>query len=577
MPGRAPGAATRSESEEVAESPARPDQTRRHARLRAAGRRASRSSFATDSLSVAGWTAISRITGFGRAGAIAAVLGPSYLGNIFAATNILPNLAYSLLAGALFSNLLVPPLVRLLDADDRSGAERLAGAFLGSVLLAFGAVALVLVLAGPFVLGLLTLSVPDPAVAAAQREAGIALLALVMPQLLLYATAATGEAVMHARGRFALPAAAPALENLGVMVTLAVTAAVYGTGGDLSGDDRGALRLLGLGATASVGLHAAAQWWGAQRVGIRLRPRWGWREPEVRRILRRAVPSLGYSGLDVALWLGALVVANRVPGGVIAWLLALNFYALPSALGPRPVAVSLLPRLSRLFHENRWQAFRDELVRGASLTAFLVVPAAVAYATVARPLARAVTFGQMATPSGVTLVAACLASLALAVVGAAAMLLGTYASYARQDARSPFRAMVVRVAVAAVGMGLTLAVIDGTAVLIALGLTVSLAELAGGLYLARRLRRKLPQGGSRLTPAVLRAGVASLVMAVPAYVVATRLPRVLANQWQDQLSVAAAAIVGLCVFLGVQRVLRSPELSLLLGGFREFRSPPSKG
>lgn len=147
MPGRAPGAATRSESEEVAESPARPDQTRRHARLRAAGRRASRSSFATDSLSVAGWTAISRITGFGRAGAIAAVLGPSYLGNIFAATNILPNLAYSLLAGALFSNLLVPPLVRLLDADDPSGGGRLAGAFLGRVILAFGAVAPVLVLA----------------------------------------------------------------------------------------------------------------------------------------------------------------------------------------------------------------------------------------------------------------------------------------------------------------------------------------------------------------------------------------------------------------------------------------------
>jgi putative peptidoglycan lipid II flippase len=48
---------------------------------------------AGDSVAVAGWTMISRITGFGRFVAIAAVLGPTFFGNLFEATNLLPNMS----------------------------------------------------------------------------------------------------------------------------------------------------------------------------------------------------------------------------------------------------------------------------------------------------------------------------------------------------------------------------------------------------------------------------------------------------------------------------------------------------
>ena len=54
--------------------------------------------------------------------------------------------------------------------------------------------------------------------------------------------------------------------------TMGVTAVVYGTGTALANPSGGLLGLLGLGTTAAVGLHAAAQWWGARRVGVRTRP-----------------------------------------------------------------------------------------------------------------------------------------------------------------------------------------------------------------------------------------------------------------------------------------------------------------
>ena len=53
---------------------------------------------------------------------VGAVLGPTFFGNSYQLTNVLPNLVfYGFLAGSLLSSLLVPALVRHIDAGD--GAE----------------------------------------------------------------------------------------------------------------------------------------------------------------------------------------------------------------------------------------------------------------------------------------------------------------------------------------------------------------------------------------------------------------------------------------------------------------------
>ena len=81
---------------------------------------------ARDTMTVAVWTMISRVTGLARVIVIGAVLGPTYFGNSYQLTNVLPNLVfYGFLAGSLLSSLLVPALVRHIDAGD--GAETGAG------------------------------------------------------------------------------------------------------------------------------------------------------------------------------------------------------------------------------------------------------------------------------------------------------------------------------------------------------------------------------------------------------------------------------------------------------------------
>lgn len=519
---------------------------------------------AGNSVTVASWTLVSRTTGFLRAAVVAAVLGPTYLGNIFQTTNTLPNLTFEFLTGSLFATLLVPVLVRSVDLGDRRTARRVANGFLGITTLGFVVVAVVGVLVAPLLLHLVTSGVADPGAAAEQRRVGLLLMVLLMPQVAFYGLAATAAAVQNAHGRFLLAAAAPSLENVGMIVTLVVLDLLHAGPLDLATVTTADLVLLGCGTTASVVLHAAVQWVGARRVGVVLVPGASWRDPEVRELLRRLRPSLGYAGLNTARVFAVLVVANRIPGGVVAFTLALNFLHLPPAVFARPVAVALLPRLARLHHVGSTENFRDEAVRGGALALMPVIPAAVALAALAFPLAAAVAFGQMATPEARTALAVSTAALALGVIGEAAFIVATHASYALGDARAPFRAMISRTVLSLAVMAVAFWWLDGVWVLLALGAAISLGNVVSAAQLARSVLRRVPTAGARIWPPMVRALLGSAAMVGPAYAAAVAGPRVLPGRPGEIAGMACAVLLGAAIHVLVLRAMKAPELAVLL-------------
>ena len=527
---------------------------------------------AGDSITVATWTIVSRVTGVAKFACIAAVLGPTFFGNTYQFTNSLPNLVYyGFLAGSLFSSLLVPALVRHIDAGDRRASERVAGGFLGMTLVALVLIAPVAITLGPLVLRLTVLGGMSPLVGAAQARVGRLLIIMFIPQIFFYGVVGTATAVMNSRQRFALAAGAPAVENLGTIVVLVMTAVIYGTGTGLGDVSRGEMLLLGLGSTGAVAVHAATQWWGARRAGVLLTPRAGWRDSEVRVVIRRALPSLAQAGLVALQVLTLLVVANRLPGGVVAFQIALNFYYLAIAVGATPVALSLLPRLARMHLNGDVAGFRDTLVRGLALGFFVTIPAAVGYLALAVPLARAVSFGRMDGVAGVTMVAASLAALSVAVVGQTAFMIATYASYAKKDTRSPLVSMLLQAAVC-LGLVSTALLVHGWAVLLVLGLALSVAVAVGALHLTVRVWRSLSQRGSqRLAPSMGKFLAGAAIMAGPAWVTATAIPHWLGRPFGSRVAITAAVVVGALVFLAMQAWWRTPELGWLAGGLGHLR------
>jgi putative peptidoglycan lipid II flippase len=531
------------------------------------GRRAV--SVVRDSLTGSAWTFVSRATGLGQSIAVATILGATYLGNTYQAINSLPNIIYyQLLAGSLFASILIPPIVSRIDRGDRAGANALARGFFGTLLAAAGGLCLLLILFGPALLHLLTLGVADPATAAEQRRVGFVFLVIFVPQIALYVTAGTGGAVMNAHGRFALAAGAPALENLGMISILVLDAILFGTGTALADVTTPQIMLLGIGTTAAVGVHAVAQWRGATSCGVRLVPRSGWRDPEVRRVLRRVVPTLGYTGLAAMQTVAVLFIANRLAGGLVAFQLSLNFYFLPIAIVTWPIARSMLPHLARLRSIEDGPLFWDELCRAARLASFVTVPMAFVYVVLAAPIARAIAIGQLEADGGAPLVAMSLGALGLGVIGETWFILGTYAFYARENVRAPLISMLVRIGVAFTLFAIAL-IAPRPLVPLVLGLGISAGSVIGSVHLWAKLRAAL--GGALPVRALARTAAGALLMSLPAFLTAVALSPWIGKHELGQIAVVAVAtIVGAGVYLLAQAALKAPELGLLRLGTRSL-------
>jgi len=520
-----------------------------------------------DSMSVAVWTAISRLTGVFRGITIAAVLGATYFANTYQFTNSLPNLVfYGLLAGSMFSSLLVPALVHHIDAGDERAAARTAGGLLGVALLGMLALIPLVAFATPWLLRLGSLGATNAAAAQSQVHEGAILVLLFLPQVPLYAVVGTATAVMNAHRRFALAAAAPALENIGTIAILGVVAVLYSRSATEQHTVPFSLMiLLGAGTTGAVLMHASIQWWGARRVGVTLVPNaGGWRDPEVRATTRRALPA-GVQAALASLQIAALLlVADRVAGGVVAFQLGFNFEALPIAIGAIPVALSLVPRLARMTEPGQAGMFRDTYVRGVSFAGFLVIPAATAYAVIALPLAGAIGFGAFAKGGGRLLLSAALVGLALGVVGETLFAVSSYACYARKDAGHPLRGMIIQTVVCAAGIAVAVH-LHGTAFLTGLGLAYSLGTVAAATYLVLHLRRWLPHGGEPVLRPVLRTLACSAIMAVPvwasAYFVADR-----ARTAAEHVAIMLVICVGGAgIYFAAQAVMGAPQIQWVTG------------
>ena len=529
-----------------------------------------------DSISVAIWTIVSRFTGVLRGIVVAAVLGATYFANTYQFTNSLPNLIfYGLLGGALFSSILVPVLVPHVDSGDSRAAARTAGGLLGVAMLGMVALIPLAVLGTPLLLRLGSIGAANAAAARSQEHIGAVLILLFLPQIVLYAIVGTATAVMNAHRRFALASAAPALENLGTIAVLGVAAVVYARAAREQQIPSSLVLLLGAGTTGAVLLHASAQWWGARRVGVALMPRAGWRDAEVRQVIRRARPAAVQAGLEAIQFAALLLIADRVAGGVVAFQLATNFFFLPVALGATPVALSLMPRLSRMTGPDQAQRFRDTYVQGLGFAAFLVVPAAIAYAVLAEPLARAIGFGGFGGSTAVHLIAASLIGLAPGIIGQTLFLVTTYACYARGDTSYPLRGMVLQASVCVCAISASYW-IHGPDVLTVLGLGLSAGSIIGSLYLVSHLWRDLPRGGESALRPMLYALAGSAIMIGPAWATATFLGDHLASHAGNVVATLTATVVGATCYFAVQAALGAPQMQWVTGALLA-RAPAGLG
>ena len=365
-----------------------------------------RSSMLSSSAVMAAGTLFSRISGFLRAGLLAAALGLATVqAEVFTIANTIPNMLYILLAGGVFNAVLVPQLVRAMKEGEAEGEAytsrviTVAGLFLLTV-------TVLLVIAAPLLMRLILDAkyFDDPALAQAQADA-ILLARLCLPQVFFYGMFVLLGQVLNARGTFGPMMWAPIANNVVSVVVLTAYLVVFGAGGESTTSlTPGQVLLLGVGSTIGIAaqllvlapyMRASGYTWRfrldlrGSGLGHTLRlGSWTIAFVIVNQIAYTIVIRLASSGPADAAASGA----GETGTGATVYTFAFMLVMVPHSIATVSLATAMLPRLSRAAAADDLR----EVGRGVSSTmrsSYVVIVPFVLLLPLIAPLLANITWG----------------------------------------------------------------------------------------------------------------------------------------------------------------------------------------
>ncbi len=368
-------------------------------------------------------------------------------------------------------------------------------------------------------------------------------------------------ALLRARRRFAAPMFAPVLNNLVVIGVFLAYPSVVGTRSlGAVGRDTGALLLLGVGTTAGVAAMALAQF---PLRTIRRHVRFVWQpgHPAVRTILRLS----GWTVAFVVANQGALfvvnVLANGRPGDVTVYFLTFTIFLLPHGVVSVSIISAVQPELADRWAADDIDGFRGQLSVGIRSIAALLIPAAVGYVVLARPLVSMLLEHGALGGAGAGRVAATLALMALGLPAYSVWLFLTSTYQAMQNTRTLFFLYLVEN-----GVNIVAALVLYPAMGVSgLGLAFALAYASGTAAAVVDLRRRI--GGfplGEIARSVARVLAASAVMAGLVLTVHALTAPLGRAGLGAAVRVGVAAGAGVTVYLGTCRLFGVSEIRSLL-------------
>lgn len=382
-------------------------------------------------MSFSSMTLVSRVLGLVRDQSIQVVFGANSVTDAFWVAFRIPNFLRRLFAEGSFATAFVPVLTQIKEtkslADVREFIARVAGT-LGAILLCVCALGMLFSpqLATVFASG----TVSDP------QKYGLLvhLMRLTFPFLLFVSLTALVGSALNSFERFAIPALTPVILNVCMIL------------GALWLAPRLAVPIYALGWAVLVAgaLQLMFQLPTLRGLGLLTRPKWGWRHPQVRQILRLMLPTLFSSSVAQINLLLDTVIAAHLCDGSQSWLsLADRFLELPLGVFGVALGTVILPTLSQYSVKTDQTAFSSAVDWALRVTLLIAIPAMVGLLCLAKPLvATLFQYGRF-TAFDTSMTAMSVYGLSLGLPAYALLKIVLPAFYARQDTKTPVRAAVV--------------------------------------------------------------------------------------------------------------------------------------
>ena len=454
---------------------------------------------------VSSMTLISRVLGLVR-DMVFARFGVGVGMDAFLVAFKIPNFMRRLFAEGAFSQAFVPVLTEYKttnsEAEVKALVDRVAGTFIGIL----GLLTLVGVLASPL---LVILFAPGFIDETEKFNLTAQMLRFTFPYLMFMALVAFSAGILNSYDKFGAAAFTPVWLNV-VLIAAALWIA--------PGLDEPMLALawgvLVAGFVQLLFLLPALR-------SIRLlpRPRWGLRDPGVRKIMKLMVPGIiGSSVAQINLLFDTLIASFLITGSV-SWLyFADRLVEFPLGIFGIALATVILPLLAKKHAAGETEAFSQTLDTGMRWVLLIGLPATVGLILLAEPAIITLFHYDEFSRQDVSMVSLALVAYATGLPGFMLVKVLAPAFYARQDTRTP-----VRIAITAMVANMVMNVLFVVPLLLmdiegahaGLALATALASMLNAGLLYFRLRRSgvfMPLSGWKVF--ALRLFFANLLMAL---------------------------------------------------------------
>lgn len=491
---------------------------------------------------------LSNVVGLLRQVLISRAFGTNRAIDAFYAASTYPDLIFNLVAGGALASAFIPTFTEFLTKNDRPSAWKLAASITNLVLITLSAVSLISVFLAPQIIRYIL----APDFPPDEQALASSLLRVLLIAPAIFGVSGLLMGILNAHQRFLLPALAPSMYWVGMILGLIFLVPSMGIFG------------LAWGAVLGAAMHLAIQIPDLLRMPGRFyTPSLGFDNPAVREVGRLMAPRLlGVAIVQLNFVINTVIATGLPEGSLSAIKYAWQVMTMPEVAIAQAIAIAALPTFSAQAARGDLHEMRASLAATLRGVLLLSLPASLGLILLRQPLIALLFQRRSFDAHSTDLVAWALLWYAAGLVGHSVVEILSRAFYALHDTRTP-------VLVGTAAMTLNIIFSFGFSALFSsigwmphggLALANSLAtalEMSALFILMRRRLKGLE--GANLLRGFLQAGLGTLGMSL---ILSLWLLR---NGSVWTIGLGGVALGGFVYALMIW-VMRVPELNLLIVG-----------
>ncbi|HGJ5867926.1 murein biosynthesis integral membrane protein MurJ [Arsenophonus nasoniae] len=423
---------------------------------------------------ISSMTMFSRILGFIRDAIIARFFGAGMATDAFFVAFRLPNLLRRIFAEGAFSQAFVPILAEYKNQQGDEATRTFIAYVSGLLTLILAIVTLAGILAAPWII---YITAPGFTDTPDKFDLTVRLLRITFPYILLISLVSLGGAILNTWNRFSVPAFAPTLLNISMIMSVLLLAPYC----------EPPIIALAWGVFAGGILQLLYQLPYLKKIGMLVLPRISLRNSGVWRVMKLMGPAIiGVSVSQISLIINT-IFASFLQSGSVSWMYyADRLMELPTGVLGVALGTILLPSLAKSFSTGDHQEYQRLMDWGLRLCFLLALPCAIALAILAQPLTVSLfQYGNFTGYDAImtqrALIAYCVGLMGLIIVKVLAP-----GFYSRQDIKTPVKIAIITLILTQL---MNLAFI-GPLKHAGLALSIGLAACFNALMLYWQLRRQ---------------------------------------------------------------------------------------